>query len=149
MMTGDRPGDTSPGVVGAAPGGGDATPPQVNRARLYVTRLDAWSVAKVAFMLSLALAVMILMAVAASWWALNITGVFEALARNLNDIIGSGTTTFDLRALLSFERVMGVTLVLAALEVFLVSLLSALLAMFYNVTVGVTGGVEVVVSDDA
>lgn len=149
MMTGDRPGDTSPGVVVAAPGGGDATPPQINRARLYVTRLDAWSVAKVAFMLSLALAVMILMAVAASWWALNITGVFEALARNLNDIIGSGTTTFDLRALLSFERVMGVTLVLAALEVFLVSLLSALLAMFYNVTVGVTGGVEVVLSDDA
>jgi hypothetical protein len=44
---------------------------------------------------------------------------------------------------------MGVTLVLAALEVFLVSLLSALLAMFYNVTVGVTGGVEVVLSDDA
>lgn len=99
-------------------------------------------------MLALAIAVMIIVAVAVSWWALSATGVFEALARNLDDIIGSGTTTFDLRALLAFDRIMGVTLVLAALEVLLVSALAGLLATFYNLTVGVTGGVEVELSDD-
>lgn len=126
---------------------GPAAAASVNRARLYLTRLDPWSAAKVGFMVSLALAVMLVVAVAASWWALSVTGVFEALARNLDDIIGSGTTTFDVRALLSFERVIGVALVVAALEVLLVSALSALLAVFYNLTVGLTGGVEVVLSD--
>ena len=117
-------------------------------ARLFVTRVDPWSVAKVSFMLSLALAVMILIAVAAMWWVLTYTGVFDALARNLDEIIGSGSTTFDLVALLSFSRVMGVTFLVAALEIVLVSLLGGLLAMLYNITVGITGGAEVVLSDD-
>ena len=117
-------------------------------ARLFVTRLDPWSVAKVSFMLSLALAVMILIAVAAMWWVLTYTGVFESLARNLDEIIGSGSTTFDLVALLSFSRVMGVALLVAALEIVLVSILGGLLAMLYNITVGITGGAEVVLSDD-
>ena len=117
-------------------------------ARLFVTRLDPWSVAKVSFMLSLALAVMILIAVAAMWWVLTYTGVFDSLARNLDEIIGSGSTTFDLVALLSFSRVMGVALLVAALEIVLVSILGGLLAMLYNITVGITGGAEVVLSDD-
>jgi len=110
--------------------------------------LDPWSVAKVSFMLSLALAVMIVIAVAAMWWVLTYTGVFASLARNLDEIIGSGSTTFDLEALLSFPRVMGATLLVAALEIVLVSILGGLLAMLYNITVGITGGAEVVLSDD-
>jgi len=105
-------------------------------------------VAKVSFMLSLALAMMILSAVAAMWWVLTYTGVFDSLARNLDEIIGSGSTTFDLVALLSFPRVMGVTLLVSALEIVLVSILGGLLAMLYNITVGITGGAEVVLSDD-
>ncbi|CAB4930991.1 unannotated protein [freshwater metagenome] len=117
-------------------------------ARLFVTRLDPWSVAKVSFMLSLALAVMILIAVAAMWWVLTYTGVFDSLARNLDEIIGSGSTTFDLVALLSFPRVMGVALLVSALEIVLMSIMGGLLAMLYNITVGITGGAEVVLSDD-
>jgi hypothetical protein len=43
---------------------------------------------------------------------------------------------------------MGVALLVAALEIVLVSILSGLLAMLYNITVGITGGAEVVLSDD-
>ena len=117
-------------------------------ARLFVTRVDPWSVAKVSFMLSLALAVMIVIAIAAMWWVLTYTGVFDSLARNLDEIIGSGSTTFDLVALLSFSRVMGVTLLVSALEIVLMSIMGGLLAMLYNITVGITGGAEVVLSDD-
>ena len=118
------------------------------RARLFLTRIDPWSLAKVSFMLSLAFAVMLLIAVAALWWLLTYTGVIEAVGRNLNEIIGSGTTTFDLVALFSFPRVMGVTAVLAAFEIIMTSVLGALVGMLYNVTVGITGGAEVVLSDD-
>jgi hypothetical protein len=43
---------------------------------------------------------------------------------------------------------MGVTIVLASIEIVLVSILATLFAVLYNLTVGLTGGIEVVLSDD-
>ena len=117
------------------------------RARLYVYKLDAWSVMKVAFMLAVALGVVIVCAVAALWWLLDYSGVIATLARNVDEVIGSGTTTFDLEAVLAFDRVMGVTVVVAALEVALVSILAGLFAVLYNLTVGITGGIEATFTD--
>ncbi|MFZ9986834.1 MAG: DUF3566 domain-containing protein [Candidatus Nanopelagicales bacterium] len=117
------------------------------RARLYVYRLDAWSVMKVAFMLAVALGVVIVSAVAALWWLLDYSGVIATLARNVDEVIGSGTTTFDLEAVLAFDRVMGITVVVAALEVALVSILAGLFAVLYNLTVGITGGIEATFTD--
>jgi len=117
------------------------------RARLYVYRVDAWSVMKVAFMLAVALGVVIVSAVAALWWLLDYSGVIASLARNIAEVIGSGTTTFDLEAVLAFDRVMGVTVVVAALEVALVSILAGLFAVLYNLTVGITGGIEATFTD--
>jgi hypothetical protein len=117
------------------------------RARLYVYRLDAWSVMKVAFMLAVALGVVIVCAVAALWWLLDYSGVIATLARNVDEVIGSGTTTFDLEAVLAFDRVMGITVVIAALEVALVSILAGLFAVLYNLTVGITGGIEATFTD--
>lgn len=117
------------------------------RARLYIYRVDAWSVMKVAFMLAVALGIVIVCAVAALWWLLDYSGVIATLARNVDEVIGSGTTTFDLEAVLAFDRVMGITVVVAALEVALVSILAGLFAVLYNLTVGITGGVEATFTD--
>jgi len=117
------------------------------RARLYVYRVDAWSVMKVAFMLSVALAVVLVTAVAVTWWLLDYSGVFTTLARNVDEVIGSGTTTFDLEAVLAFDRVIGITVVVAALEIALVSILAGIFAVLYNLTVGITGGVELTFTD--
>ena len=48
---------------------------------------------------------------------------------------------------LEFSRVMGVAVILASVEIVLVSVLSTLFALMYNLTVGLTGGIEVVLSD--
>jgi hypothetical protein len=118
------------------------------RARVYVQRVDPWSITKAWFMTSVAVAIMLLVAVALLWLVLDRTGVFEALARTLDEVIGSGTTTFDVRNLVSLPRVMGVTVLVAAFEIVLVSFLATLFAFLYNLTVGITGGVEVTLSDD-
>ena len=118
------------------------------RARLYVTRIDPWSVAKAAFLLALTIGVVIVVAVWVLWWLLDSTGVLEALSRSVNDIVGGATTGVDLTELLSFSRVMGAAVVIAAVEVVLVSVLATLFAFMYNLTVGITGGLEVVLSDD-
>jgi Transmembrane domain of unknown function (DUF3566) len=119
------------------------------QARVYVTRIDPWSAAKVAFLLSLAIAVIMIVAVAALWWVLDYTDVFITLSRTVNEVFGGAATNFDLVALLDFSRVMGVTVVLASVEIVLVSILATLFAVLYNLSVGLTGGVEVDLSDDA
>ena len=119
------------------------------QARVYFTRIDPWSAAKVAFLLSLAIAVIMVVAVAVLWWVLDYTDVFITLSRTVNEVFGGAATNFDLVALLEFSRVMGVTVVLASVEIVLVSILATLFAVLYNLSVGLTGGIEVDLSDDA
>ncbi|MDQ5973283.1 MAG: hypothetical protein QG661_492 [Actinomycetota bacterium] len=118
------------------------------RARLYVTRIDPWSVTKAAFMLALAIGVVLVVAVAVLWWVLDFTGVFVTLSRTIDEVVGSATTGFDLLSYLEFSRVIGVATVVASVEIVLVSLLATLFAVMYNLTVGLTGGIEVVLSDE-
>lgn len=98
-------------------------------------------------MLSVAVGVIIVVAVAFLWLALNALGVFTVLARNVNDIVGSSEAEFNLMGLLSFTRVVGFAFVIASIEVVLVSVLSAVFAVLYNLTVRLTGGIEVVLND--
>jgi hypothetical protein len=118
------------------------------RARLYVTRIDPWSVTKAAFMLALAIGIVIVVAVAVLWWVLDVTGVFPSVSGTIDEIVGSATTGFDLMSYLEFSRIMGVTVVIASVEIILVSVLATLFALMYNLTVGITGGIEVVLSDE-
>ena len=118
------------------------------RARLYVTRLDPWSVTKVAFLLSLAIGILLVVAVGALWWVLDVTGVFLTVSATVDDVVGTAATGFNLMDYVELSRVMGVAVVVASIEIVLVSLLSTIFAILYNLTVGLTGGVEVVLSDD-
>lgn len=136
-----------PGSATVTPPAG-ARPPGPRKARVYVTRVDPWSVMKAGFMLSLVIAIIVMVMVAGLWWVLDVTGVFEALARNVDEIVGGGTATFDLENMLGFNRVMGVAVVIAAMEIVLVSVLATLFAFGYNLTVGITGGIEVTLSDE-
>ena len=117
------------------------------KARLYVSRIDPWSIFKAAFMLALALGVVIVVAVAVLWWVLDYAGVFVTVSSSINDVVGSATANFDLVSLLDFSRVMGVAVVVAAVEVVLFSIIATLFAFIYNLSVGLTGGVEVVLTD--
>ncbi|MGY9079292.1 MAG: DUF3566 domain-containing protein [Candidatus Nanopelagicales bacterium] len=118
------------------------------RVRLYVSRFDPWSVTKAAFILSLAIAIVLVIAVTAVWFILDRTGVIESLSGTVTDVVGS-TSGLDLVTSLGFGQVIGSTLILASVEIILVSALAGLFTILYNLTVGITGGVEVVLSDDA
>ena len=117
------------------------------RARLYVTKLDPWSVTKAAFLLSLAIAIVLVVAVSVVWFVLDRTGVIVALSGTVTDVVG-GTSGLDLVTTLGFGQVIGATLMVASVEIVLVSALAGLFTVMYNFTVGITGGVEVVLSED-
>ena len=65
-----------------------------------------------------------LMATALLWWTLDVTGVFAAIGRTIDDGAGSGTSSFDFLSLVGFSRVMGIALVLTAIEIVLGSALA-------------------------
>ena len=141
--------DDTRAVAGATPPAVPTRPMGPRRARLLVSRLDPWSVMKTAFMLAVSLAIVMLVATAVLWYALDATGVFEAIGKVVNDLAGSGSTNFNFAALVGFGRVMGVALIIAALEIVLTSALSTLFAFLYNLSVGLTGGVEVTLSEES
>jgi hypothetical protein len=118
------------------------------RARLYVTHVNAWSITKAAFLLAVAIGLVLIVAVTVLWFMLNSIGVFETLTRNVNDVVGNSANTIDLTGLLSFPTVIGATVVIASVEIVLISIFAGLFAVMYNLTVGMTGGIEVVLSDD-
>ena len=160
---GARPAAVAPVTVDPRTGSGMTPPPVVptpaaaasprpvgpRRARLLVTRLDPWSVMKTAFMLSVSIGIVVLMATALLWWTLDVTGVFAAIGRTIDDVAGSGTSSFDFMSLVGFSRVMGIALVLTAIEIVLGSALATLFAFLANLSVGLTGGLEVTLSEDS
>ena len=115
-------------------------------ARLYLTHVDPWSVMKQAFLLSMALAVVILAASATLWLALESAGVIDAITRTATDVGGDSAATVT--SYLTLGKVMGASLVLAGIETVLVTVLATLFAFLYNLAVGIGGGLEITLSEE-
>jgi Transmembrane domain of unknown function (DUF3566) len=115
-------------------------------ARLYLTHVDPWSVMKQAFLLSMALAVIILAASATLWVALESAGVIDAITRTATDV--GGDSAASVTSYLTLGKVMGASLVLAGIETVLVTALATLFAFLYNLAVGIGGGLEITLSEE-
>jgi hypothetical protein len=122
---------------------------RVRKARLRVARVDPWSVMKVAFVLSIALGIVTLVGTAVVWEVLNGLGVFSSLNKTVGDLTsGSSSSTFSLSSVLSFPRVEGYMLIVAIVDVVLVTALATLGAYLYNLSSGFVGGLEVTLAED-
>jgi hypothetical protein len=113
---------------------------------VFLTHIDPWSVMKQAFLLSLALAVVILAAFATLWFALDSAGVLDAITRTATDVGGSSGASVG--SFLEFGKVMGIALVIAGIEAVLVTALATLFAFLYNLAVAIGGGLEITLSED-
>ncbi len=118
-----------------------ATPRQ---AHLHLTHLDPWSVAKAAFMLGVTIAGVIMVATIALWLMLSAAGVFDAITGLFRDVSGNSGSGISF---LSLGRLVGLSMVISAIEIVLLSALSTLFAVLYNLSVGFTGGIEVTLTD--
>ena len=123
---------------------------RVRKARLRVARVDPWSVMKVSFVLSIALGIVTLIGTAVVWEVLSSLGVFSSLDKTVGDLTsgGSGSNAFDLSSVLSFSRVEGYMLIVALVDVVLVTALATLGAYLYNLSSGFVGGLEVTLAED-
>ncbi|HEX5565402.1 MAG TPA: DUF3566 domain-containing protein, partial [Streptomyces sp.] len=140
----------SPQDVVRRPRTGARTVPRVRKARLRVAKVDPWSVMKVGFLLSIALGICTIVAVAVLWMVMDAMGVFAAVGGTVSEATASDDSGgFDLQGFLSLPRVLTFTSVIAVIDVVLATALATLGAFIYNLSAGFAGGVEVTLAEDA
>jgi hypothetical protein len=123
-------------------------PSQARRANLIVARLEPWSVMKFSFLISLVAWIVLFVAVALLYYALHSLGVFASLQKTLASVTSSqGSAGVDLSKWTSGTRVMGYTMLLGAIDVVLITALSTLGAVVYNLVTHLGGGIEITLKE--
>jgi len=118
------------------------------RARLRLTRIDPWSVMKMAFLLSIALGVVTIVAVAVVWGVLGAAGVWDSVNSSVQDIVGPESGGWNVEDYLGTSRVLGFTMIVSVVDVVLLTAVATLGAFLYNMAAALLGGVEVTLTED-
>jgi hypothetical protein len=130
--------------TGAAP-----RPRGTRRARLRLVHLDPWSVMKTSFLLSIAFGIVTVVAVAVVWSVLGAAGVWDSINQTVSDVLGGDSAqNFDVQNYVGTSRVLGFTMIVAVVDVVLITAISTLGAFLYNLAAALLGGVEVTLAED-
>ncbi|WP_237742645.1 DUF3566 domain-containing protein [Actinopolymorpha alba] len=122
---------------------------RVRRARLRAVRVDPWSVMKTAFLLSIAFAIVTVVAVTIVWYVLQAAGVYDSISRTVTDVLGSASDTrFNLEDYVGLQRVLGFTALICVVDVVLITAIATLCAFLYNLSASLLGGLEVTLAED-
>ena len=125
---------------------GAKRPPR--RARLRLTRIDPWSVMKTAFLLSVAFGIVTVVSVFIVWTVLGGAGVWDSINATVEDVLGSEAGNFDVTDYISTSRVLGFTMLVAVVDVVLLTAIATLVAFLYNMAAALLGGVELTLAED-
>ncbi|HET8961865.1 DUF3566 domain-containing protein [Nocardioides sp.] len=119
------------------------------RARLRLTRIDPWSVMKTAFLLSIAFGLVTVVSVFMVWSVLGAAGVWDSINQTVQNILGGDSTgDFDVTNYVGVSRVMGFTMLVAVIDVVLITAIATLAAFLYNMAAALLGGIEVTLTED-
>lgn len=121
--------------------------PRARRMSLSLTRIDAWSAAKVAFMLSIAGGIIQIVAAALLWALLNVVGVFDQVTQIVSST-GLDAGGFDLANVFSLSTVLSAVTIFSIVEVVLITVLVVIITLLYNVVSTLVGGIHVTLGDD-
>ncbi|ODA90627.1 hypothetical protein ATY41_09370 [Leifsonia xyli subsp. xyli] len=124
-------------------------PAQKKQAKQVIMRLvyvDFWSALKMSFLVSLVVAAFTVVLALLLWTALERFGAIGAASDFLTSIAGKKGA--ELVSDLTFPNVMTFTLVVALLEVIVVSALGAIAAALYNLATNVAGGWKLIFGNE-
>lgn len=109
--------------------------------RLRMVHVDFWSAMKVAAILGLVLGIIQIVVVFVMWTLLQVVGLFDKIDEVLRDILAD--PEFAIASILSLPQVMMFTLLVAVLNFVVITVMGAVIAVLYNLSVRVTGGLQV------
>jgi len=117
------------------------------RVRLAVSRIDPWSVMKLSFLLSVAAGIILVVAAAVIWFALDSMHVFAQVDTLVKEVLGAESNV-DILQYVSFSRILSAATLIAVVDVFLLTALSTIAAFLYNITAALVGGVHLTMTDE-
>jgi hypothetical protein len=104
---------------------------------------------KSAFLLSVAFGIVTIVAVTIVWGVLGAAGVWDSINQMVQDVLGGEeTSNFDIEDYLGMSRVLGFTMLVAVLDVVLLTAMATLGAFLYNMAAALLGGVELTLAED-
>ena len=109
--------------------------------RLRLVYIDFWSAVKLSFLAALVIAIVGIVVTFIIWTLLNNFGIFDSLDDLTTGVLNTGdqglTQTFNL------GTVMAAAVVIGILDVIVLTALGAIIALLYNLSVKITGGLLV------
>jgi len=114
------------------------------QAQLTLSRVEPWSVMKFSFVVSVVAFIILFVAVAVLYMVLSALGVFTSLQHTVTTITSSqGSAGTNISNWFSMSRILGYTGMLGALNIVLITAMSTIGAVIYNLIASTIGGVEV------
>lgn len=121
----------------------------MRRAKLRLLRVDPWSVTKAAFLLSIAFGIMCVVAVFLIFSIMSGAGLWDSINETIQGVLNqSPDEAFDINDYVGMDRVMAITMLIAAVDVVLITALATLGAFIYNMSASLLGGIEVTLAED-
>jgi tetrahydromethanopterin S-methyltransferase subunit E len=110
--------------------------------RLKLVYIDFWSALKLSFLLAVVLGIVLVVVVFLVWTVIASTGIFDSVSQLFQDVAGEGSD-FRLDSIIGLPQVMGFSIIVALLNVVVLTALGAIAALLYNLSVRITGGLLV------
>ena len=129
----------SPAAATAEPG---------RQASLKLVRVDPWSVTKVTFALTVALMIVAVVAVTILWIVLSFAGVWDQINSSVTSVLSDNSNTFDITRYLGFGRIVGLALVISAINVVITTAVATIGAYLYNLAAQLLGGVDITLAEE-
>ncbi|GAA4569446.1 DUF3566 domain-containing protein [Planotetraspora kaengkrachanensis] len=120
------------------------------KAHLVLRRIEPWSAMKFSFVISIVCFVILFVAVAILYGVLSGIGVFSSITDAVTQLTTGDTktaSTLDISSWFAPGRILGYAGLLGAINVVLITALSTLGAVIYNVCAEFVGGIEVTFSE--
>ncbi len=124
-------------------------PRTVRRAKLRIVRVDPWSVTKASLLLSIAFGIMCVVAVFLIFSIITASGLWDSVNSTIQGVLKQKPQDrFDITQYVGMSRIMGVTMLISAIDVIIITALATLGAFIYNMAASLLGGVEVTLAED-
>jgi Transmembrane domain of unknown function (DUF3566) len=123
---------------------------RTRKARLRLSKLDPWSVMKTSFLFSIAAGIMLVAAMYSMWTVLSTSQLFESVNEIVRSVVSTpgDTTPFRIQEYINTQKVMGVTALIACVDVVIFTALATLGSFLYNLAATMLGGLEITLAED-
>jgi cell division protein FtsL len=114
------------------------------QAMLTLSRVEPWSVMKFSFLASVVAFIILFVAVAVLYMVLSLLGVFDSLQHTVSTLTSSKNAVgTNISHYYSASLILGYTAMLGALNIVLITAMSTVGSVIYNLIAKTVGGIEV------